>query len=124
MCFKHTSCDSTKALNTFQGIFHIINGNHGKLSVKLSFCGVVTYLIDLHPSESRGWHRLGVGCWPVVPLVPAQLAGPRGHCCCWNPVNIYRQGTVRVCIGLYVRHHMLAGVIKHPCLVSSVLLRG
>lgn len=41
MCFKHTSCDSTKALNTFQCIFHIINGNHGKLSVKLSFCGVV-----------------------------------------------------------------------------------
>lgn len=85
---------------------------------------LLTYLIDLHPSESRGWHRLGVGCWPVVPLVPAQLAGLRGHCCCWNPVNIYRQHTVRVCIGLYVRHRMLAGVIKHPCLVSSVLLRG
>lgn len=112
MCFKHASCDRTTALNTFRCIFHIINGNYKKLSVKLSFVMLFIYPTDLHPSESRGWHRLGVGCWPVVPLVSARLAGLRAHCCCWNPVNIYRQCTVRVCIGLCIGHCMLVAVMK------------
>lgn len=45
MCFKYISCDSIKVLNIYRCIFYIINGNYGKLLVKLFFCGVV-YLFD------------------------------------------------------------------------------
>lgn len=41
MCFKYISCDSIKVLNIYRRIFYIINGNYGKLLVKLFFCGVV-----------------------------------------------------------------------------------
>lgn len=87
------------------------------------FVVLFIYLTDLHPLESQGWHQLGVGCWPVVPLVPAQLAGLRGHCCCWYPVNIYRQCTVRVCV-MCLTSNVCWCYENIPAFPSSVLLRG